>query len=85
MRRWLSLLRYFGEDALDEWRHSPGSAFLATATVGAVLFVGALALLVGSNVRTSLQAWSREAKVSRMIRSLFTRPTNARAAATCLA
>lgn len=63
MRRRLSLLRYFAEDALDEWRHSPGAAFLAAATVAAVLFVGALALLVGGNVRASLEAWSREARV----------------------
>ncbi|HEX6850780.1 MAG TPA: permease-like cell division protein FtsX [Candidatus Polarisedimenticolaceae bacterium] len=63
MRRWISLLRYFAEDALDEWRHSPGAAVLATATVAAVLFVGGLALLVGANVRASLEAWSRDARV----------------------
>jgi cell division transport system permease protein len=63
MRRRLSLLRYFAEDALEEWRHSPGTAFLATATVAAVLFVGGLAMLVGANVRASLEAWSRDARV----------------------
>lgn len=63
MRRPASLLRYFAEDALDEWRHSPGAALLATATVAAVLFVGGLALLVGANVRAGLEAWSRDARV----------------------
>lgn len=63
MRRTLALLRYFAEDALEEWRHSPGAAALATATVAAVLFVGALAVLVGANVRRGLEERSRDARV----------------------
>jgi cell division transport system permease protein len=56
-------LRYFVRDAADEWRHSPGVNTLATATLTAVLFVAALALLLQSNLDRHLEEWRRDLRI----------------------
>ncbi len=56
-------LRYFLEDALDEWRHSPGVNLLATATLASVLAVAGCVLVVLASVDAHLEAWRRDVRV----------------------
>lgn len=60
----LAHLRYFVADAVDEWRHSPGPNFLATATLAAVLFVGGVNLLLLTNLSTHVGRWKNDLRVS---------------------
>ena len=60
----LAHLRYFVSDAVDEWRHSPGPNFLATATLAAVLFVAGLNLLMLANLKTHVGRWKNDLRVS---------------------
>lgn len=63
MSRILGKLRYFVGDAADEWRHSPGVNFLATATLASALFVAGLLALVLSNVHGRIAQVRSEAPV----------------------
>jgi cell division transport system permease protein len=65
---YLARLRYFVDDAVDEWRHSPGVNVLATATLAAVLFAGGLLLLAMGNVQQRLDGWMRQVKVDIYLR-----------------
>ena len=48
--------RYYLEDAVDEWRHSPGVNLLALATGTAALFLAGLAFLAMQNVQQRVEA-----------------------------
>ena len=48
--------RYYVEDALDEWRHSPGVNLLALATGTAALFLAGLAFLSMQNAQQRVES-----------------------------
>lgn len=68
MRRIAAHLRYLAEEALDDWRRSPGVAILATTTLAAVLFVAGLVLLILSNVSAGLEVWRGDSRVDVYLR-----------------
>ena len=51
----LHRLRYFVDDAWDEWRRSPAVNLLAVLTLAATLFLAGLVLLVVANLERQLQ------------------------------
>jgi cell division transport system permease protein len=68
VRRLAAHLRYLTEEALDDWRRSPGVAILATTTLAAVLFVAGLVLLTLANISAGLQVWRGDARVEVYLR-----------------
>jgi cell division transport system permease protein len=62
--RWLHRMRYFCDDAWDEWRHSKAVNLLALGTIAAVLFVAGVAMLVLSNVERRVVALRDEVRVT---------------------
>lgn len=68
MKRLLARLRYFVDDAADEWRRSPGANVLATATLAAVLFVAGVMALAMQNVSARLLEWRRDVRIEVYLR-----------------
>jgi len=64
MTAFLSHLRYFVTDALDEWRYAPGPNLLATATLAAVLFVAGTNLVLLTNLSERVNRWKSDLRVS---------------------
>lgn len=68
MKAAVGKLRYFAEDALEEWRHSTGPTLLATASLAAVLFVAGVVLLVLANLSMRLDEWRGGLRVEIFLR-----------------
>jgi cell division transport system permease protein len=64
VKGWLARLRYCVVDAAEEWRHSPGVNLLATATLGAAVFVAGITLLLLFNVGARIREWREDVRVS---------------------
>ncbi len=60
---YLHRLRYFVDDAWDEWRHSPGANLLALTALAASLFLGGSVLLVVANIDRQADEMRRDARV----------------------
>lgn len=63
-----SRLRYFVDDAAEEWRRSPGVNLLAIATLAAALSVAGLVFLAVGNVAGHVESWRREVRVEVFLR-----------------
>jgi cell division transport system permease protein len=61
-------VRYYLEDAADEWRHSPGVNALATVTLAAVLAMAGASLLAVHNAGARLEGWRRDVRVEVYLR-----------------
>jgi len=64
----LARVRYYLEDAADEWRHSPGVNALATVTLAAVLAMAGASLLAVHNAGARLEGWRRDVRVEVYLR-----------------
>lgn len=61
-------LRYFAEDAWDEWRHSPGPNLLALTTLTATLFLAGVAILVLGNLGGRVEQLHADVRVQIFLR-----------------